>query len=405
MLVGAHRARHPSDTIARIRPHLPSMGITRVANVTGLDTIGVPTVLAFRPNSRSLSVSQGKGLDLDSAKASAIMESVEHFHAERVELPLRLLSYRELSGSHRVADVARLPAYVRPFTEHLRLLWVESTELNTGHKVQVPFDLVHVNLTLPLPPGSGCFPLGSNGLSSGNTLSETLAHGLWELIERDAVALFYRLPAVEQSQRRLRLDTVQDPGAVGVLKLYTAAGIRVAVWDITSDVGVAAFYCTIVERELNPFRLVGKAVGFGCHLDRGVALCRALCEAAQSRLTRITGSRDDIQRADFDEIRSQDSIRRQQLELDAQGDEVRSFLEVPSLRLPSFEDDLANTAARLAEVGMSEVLYVDLSRSDLPVHVVRVLVPGLEGTSDLPGYVPGARARALDDRCAGERRS
>src|SRR4051812_35005545 len=85
---GTHRCVSPAETVARLRPHLAGMGITRVANVTGLDVIGIPVVMVCRPNSRSLSVSQGKGLDLDAARASGLMESVEMFHAERAIGPL-----------------------------------------------------------------------------------------------------------------------------------------------------------------------------------------------------------------------------------------------------------------------------------------------------------------------------
>jgi len=81
---GTHRLIPPEETIVRLNPFLPVMGITRVANVTGLDAIGVPVVIVVRPNARSLSVSQGKVLTLAAAKASGIMESIELYHAEHV---------------------------------------------------------------------------------------------------------------------------------------------------------------------------------------------------------------------------------------------------------------------------------------------------------------------------------
>ena len=68
--LGTHRAVSPTETIAQVAPFLAGMGITRVANVTGLDRIGIPIVMVVRPNSRSLAVSQGKGLDLDSRRRS-----------------------------------------------------------------------------------------------------------------------------------------------------------------------------------------------------------------------------------------------------------------------------------------------------------------------------------------------
>src|SRR5947209_7315915 len=81
---GTHRVISPAETCARVRPLMPVMGITRIANITGLDSIGIPVVMVCRPNSRALAVAQGKGLDLDAAKASGLMESVESYHAERI---------------------------------------------------------------------------------------------------------------------------------------------------------------------------------------------------------------------------------------------------------------------------------------------------------------------------------
>lgn len=50
--------------------------------MTGLDIIGIPVWFAARPNSRGLSVSQGKGLVAEQARLSAIMEAIEGAVAE-----------------------------------------------------------------------------------------------------------------------------------------------------------------------------------------------------------------------------------------------------------------------------------------------------------------------------------
>src|ERR671923_2097286 len=107
---GTHRLVAPGATVERIAPLKSRMGITRVANVTGLDRIGIPVVMVCRPNARSIAVSQGKGLDLDAARASGLMESVETYHAETITLPLRYCSHEDLRYSHAVVDVGRLPA-------------------------------------------------------------------------------------------------------------------------------------------------------------------------------------------------------------------------------------------------------------------------------------------------------
>jgi YcaO-like protein with predicted kinase domain len=377
-----------------MKPHLSRLGITRVANVTGLDRIGIPTVVVSRPNARSLSVSQGKGFDLDSAKVSGIMEAVELHHAEHCLLPLVLATYSELRQEHEVVDVTRLPAFVRRFHEHLPLLWTAASALD-GRAVYVPYDMVHSNMTFPLEPHAGCFPMGSNGLCSGNSVLEAFVHGACELIERDAVSLFYCEPVAEQLERRVSVSTVDDPRCRELLEKYAAADVAVGIWDVTSDVGIATYFCSIVERELNPFHRIGQANGSGCHLDRAEALKRALTEAAQSRLTRIAGSRDDLQREDVEQLRSEAAILRRQSLLQGHAGAARHFHEAPSFTTDSLDADAELVVRRLEEVELGPPLYVDLSSPDLPVHVVRVIVPGLEGVADAPGYVPGARAAAL----------
>jgi ribosomal protein S12 methylthiotransferase accessory factor YcaO len=94
---GTHRSVPPAETLRRFSPHLPALGITRLADITGLDAIGLPVYVAIRPNARNLSTSQGKGFDHDSAKASAMMESIESWHGECPDLPLLHDSHRSLA--------------------------------------------------------------------------------------------------------------------------------------------------------------------------------------------------------------------------------------------------------------------------------------------------------------------
>jgi ribosomal protein S12 methylthiotransferase accessory factor len=393
----------PEDLLERLVPHLAVMGITRIANVTGLDHVGIPVVLVTRPNSRSLSVSQGKGIRLAEAKISGVMESIEQFHAEHIEKPLRLAAYHERARQSRVVDVDRLPRSSRPFDERARILWITAQCVRTGEDIDVPYEAVHLDLTEPLPQGSGFFALGSNGLASGSTRSDAVAHALWEIIERDALALFYCRSPRDQGMRRLRLNTVGDVDCRRLLELFERAAIGVAVWDMTSDIGVPAFLCSIGERELDVLRRIGTARGYGCHPDASVALRRALTEAAQSRLTRIAGSRDDIQPEDIEAIRSPEAILRQVAHVEQESMAPRDFKSVASGPSDCTAQALEWTCQRLDEHGLGEILCVDLSRHELPIAVVRVIVPGLEGFPDSPSYVPGQRARDFEKKLATRR--
>jgi YcaO-like protein with predicted kinase domain len=145
------------------------MGITRIADITGLDTIGIPVVLAYRPNSRSVVVAQGKGLTVAAAKASAVMESIETFMAEPIVLPLTLGSANDLMFSHTLADVGALPRTTASrYHNDLPILWIEGRELFSGGLTWVPYEMVHTARTVPAPTGTGCFLESTNRLASGN---------------------------------------------------------------------------------------------------------------------------------------------------------------------------------------------------------------------------------------------
>ena len=380
----------PEATLEVLLGCKAALGITRVADVTGLDCLGIPTVMVVRPAARNLSVTQGKGTSVAAAKVSGLMEAAEHFLAERVALPLRWGSYRDLIGAHRLADPLLLPQYDRPFTTGAPCLWVEGEGIESGTGVWVPYELVHLDYRLPLPAGSGQFLSSSNGLASGNVRVEAVVHGLYEVIERDATTLFYARDAWDQAQRVVDLDTVDDPTCRALLRCFERADVRVTVWETTSDLSVASFLADARAERSDPLRPLGASRGMGTHARRDVALRRALTEAAQSRLTSIAGSRDDIAPADLATARAEAV---QAARLSARP--VRDFRAVPDARFEVFEDELRWVLARMRALRLPEPIFVDLSSPRFPFHVVRVIAPGLEGISEISGYQPGARIRAL----------
>lgn len=391
--LGAHRTVSPEATLARVAPFMSEMGITRIANVTGLDSLGIPVVMACRPNSRSISVSQGKGIELAAAKASALMEAVETYHAERITLPLKLASYDELSRSHALVDVTRLPRSVDSrYRNGLPLLWIEGRNLVDRTSLWVPHELVHTNYTLPQPTGSGCFPANTNGLASGNHILEAIAHAMYEVIERDALTLWWLEPNSHRD-RSLRLESIDDLACRKLLAQFERADVQVRIWDVTSDVGIACFFCLLMARDDDD---VEPEFGSGCHPARQVALLRALTEAAQARTTYIAGSRDDFAQ----EIYS-DSARARRTracrELVRRGSSGQRFQDVPTFESDTIGADIAWSIERLRAVGIDQVVVVDLTLEQFHIPVVRVVIPGLEGVykGSHSDYVPGPRARAV----------
>lgn len=382
---GAHRSRPPDETVAEFSTLMSPMGITRLADVTGLDVLGIPVYTAIRPLSRSLVVSMGKGSTVAAAKASALMESIEAWHAEHTVLPGRRASYKSLSATWAaVIDVTRLPR-LSGITHRgdLDVEWVEGVELFTDCPVWIPAEVVSLDFRDNGQEESGLLR-GSNGLASGNTLAEAAVHALCEVIERDAEVLWRMGPVF----RRVRTSTVADANCRRLLNCFEAHGIDVAGWDITSDTGIPAYGCTLVPREAERFwRPVGVHDGYGCHPSPAVALARALTEAAQTRLAYISGSRDDLLPEEFAAASWPELVAEASKELASIDAEV-DFPPEPEPR--GFIDDLNHILAGLRRAGVEQAALVDLSQSAYGVPVVRALVPGLEGPAG--AAEPGARA-------------
>lgn len=390
---GTHRVVHPDVTLETAAREVHRAGITRVANVTGLDRLGIPVVVAVRPASRSLSVSQGKGMTHASARASAVMEALESYHAERPALDLRLARHEELSAVAAVADPELLPRLARSlYRPDLPILWTAGTDLLGGGPVWVPYELVHTDWTVPLPAGSGCFWPTSNGLASGNHRLEAIGHAVCEVVERDAAALWQVSTGRHRDDRALAVDTVTCHDCREVIDRVRGAGLDLRMWDMTTDTGIASFVCSIAETD--PGAACPSVLGMGAHPDRAVALLRALTEAAQTRVTVISGSRDDL-------FRSRYRHRHDAGAAAASPPPSRRFGDAPTFESDTLADDLRWELERLVDVGIRQVIAVDLTGPEADLPVVRVIVPGLEGYG-APGEVePGPRARRAVEAAAG----
>jgi len=373
---------------------LSKFGITLIDEVTRWDRVGVPVVMIVRPEGRSLGAAQGKGLNLEAAVASGVMEAAEGWHAERDALPVRVASVVELFTRGNVIDVRRLPRRRDSrLRDGLSIPWVEGVDLlRDSEPIWVPYALVHTDYSAPPQAGAGCFCASSNGLAAGNTADEALVHALAEVIERDALAIWHARGAAAKHETRVDSGTIDDPDCLDLLERFEAADMAVGIWDATSDVGVATMHAEIVERgERQPPFFPQAISGDGCHPSRNIALTRALTEAAQSRLTTIIASRDDLDEHDYaiDEARVERDRRR--IEGSAEGG--RDFRQTPHFDFPTFEEDIDLLLGGLRAAGIEQVAAVDLSRPEFPqISVVRVVVPGLETVVDHPHRIPGPRA-------------
>lgn len=382
-LPGAHRCVDPAATLRRITPLLARCGVTRLADLTGLDVLGVPVFQAVRPDGRAGTTTEGKGWTPDAARVSALMEALEIFHAERFDPPTISGSHHELRASLPLCDITRLPAPARRAIPpeqlvHRPLRWVAGVDLCSGEPRHVPLETV----ALRRYPGAA-FASHTNGLASGNHLLEAIVHGLCERIERDAHVRW----TLRDGLRRVDLGGLDDPRARAVLARLDELGAHVGVFAQTSDIGVPAYHCTLLcpPGPRQPFP--AWTWGCGCHLDPTVALLRALGEAIQIRAVYLSGRRDDIDHADYAATMDPREIALRSAELAATPCS-ESFVSRP-LPAGTLQADLRALVSAVRAVGVAEIVVVDLTDPALGVPVVRVLTPGLEGH---PAYdAPGVR--------------
>ncbi|MFJ7306078.1 YcaO-like family protein [Streptomyces sp. NPDC099088] len=361
---GTHRVCAPEVTLAWVRPFYERMGITRVADVTGLDDIGIPVFQAVRPNAKTLSVSQGKGVTAALAETSAVMESIEVWHAEEARLATVSMTVMEMAPSlpYDIGALNQRPSSVLGGSTTLG--WVEAKRWGSGESVWVPEACIKLDSTNLATYVPSLFTASSNGLASGNTVEEAISHGVCELLERDALA---RVKG--NWQGRLELQGIEGPPAM-LLKAFSGAQVSVGVRDLSPLLGVPCFEAVIWSRSL-PFGFTGS----GCHLDKNVALCRALTEAAQSRLTLIAGSRDDISSS----IYSRMALRRRlQDPIERLAAPARLWAHVPGPQVTKkHATDIDLLAAAVRRRTGNDPLVVNLSRPDIGIPVVKVLAPGL----------------------------
>jgi YcaO-like protein with predicted kinase domain len=394
-LGGTVRTRSAEETLARIKPRISEFGITRVASVTGLDVLGVPVWMAVRPLARSLTVSQGKGITDALAYISAVMESIEMHHAEYWEPTGPTVSLGEAFQDDRFASPAALPlrsdAKVKDDTA---VLWVEGQDLVSGKPMFLPKELLDLDFRMK----RGVKPIflsSSNGLASGNVRDEAIVHALAEAIERDQSCLWQ----IEQSlapnpqARMIQLDSIDDPICRKQLEACKLANLDVWVWYCTYDIDVPVFACMIADRGNATF-YPQRASGYGCHPVPTVALSRAITEAIQSRLTHISGVRDDVTWERYrKDIACTDHSNVVGFEKMAKLTPALSFKSIPASAAPigSMEGMIAHMLAKLDAVGLNQAVVVDLpSRLD-DFAFLFVCVPGLELASNKPNYTPGAR--------------
>jgi ribosomal protein S12 methylthiotransferase accessory factor len=360
MLTEEVKRKAPEETLRDVQPLLDEAGVTRLADITGMDRIGIPVFSSIRPDSKCLAVDSGKGTTKEQAKCSAAMEAIERWAHDEY-----LTKWQEPHGTIAYKfPMVQGAVLSKDFNHHK---WYQAFYYTSQEGVYVPYYHVY-NYEKKLPLQEMCWQSGTNGLAIGNTREEAILHGVYEIIERDAVTIW-------MSDRGNRIDeqTVIDPVSRDLLNMCFEAGVEACIYDVTSDISVSAFICIMVDAKAD----IGIYKGYRCNLDRDLALQGAICEAAQARAVFLSGARDD-RRWTQHMYESQPKSNRQWLyELDTETKVPMSHKNWTGLDL-SNADKISLIEERLIGCGCGKVIVADIMERK-HAHVVKVMSEGLEG--------------------------
>ena len=358
-----------------------ALGISRVTDITRLDTVGIPVFASIRPDAQpgSLCVNAGKGLRMDEARVGAYMEAIEFAFAEFNRAGLTVVH----RPAGEVYEGPARPDSILDFCPHMGteiplddpLPCVDAEDILTGERFAVPAELVFLPFTAS-DDVPRYFGANSNGLASGNSVLEATVHGLAEVIERD-VCSFYHM-----DDDSALVDPGTFPASLSrVLGGIRSAGLSLYVRAVLNAFGLPFFTATVVDHHrIDPIFVNG---GQGCHPSPAIAVTRAVTEALQSRLSFIHGGRDDL----TDTYRRYERWSAARREKQARTIIARAARTEPTIR---FADVTAPPPARslhgllqqmvdaVLRVHRTRVLRVTYTPPELPLQVVRVLVPGLE---------------------------
>jgi oxazoline/thiazoline synthase len=339
-------------------------------------------------------MSSGKGASDLQARASGLCEGLERYSGVyRGDEVRRRASARRLGSAavpldncllfserqYRERDVwnARKSHYhfvPVPLDAGAEVDWTPVWSLTRREPRYLPTAFCYFNAP---QPASEPYCIGdSNGNAAGNTLEEAIFQGFLELVERDAVALWWynrvKRPEVE-------LDSFADPYLDRVRAYLSESGRDVWVLDLTSDLKIPVFAALSRETDGGEERIVP---GFGAHLDPHVALVRAVTEMNQmlsnlpdARTTRPDSGEPIDDQETLEWLRSATVVNQPYL-LPDEAAERRGASSYPRSWTDDVAEDVRFCQALVEGQGM-EMMVLDQTRPEIGLPVVKVIVPGL----------------------------
>ncbi|TCU33134.1 YcaO-like family protein [Rhizobium azibense] len=365
-----------------LEPVLGSFGITRVADITDLDVIGIPVCSGVRPASRSLSVSSGKGMTFEAAWVSTVMESCEQALAEDAPALTAIVDSPQGLARRGLRSVP-LDRQSRCATRHLppdkELAWVRGMSWLTGEAVYAPYELVGMDMVTLAPWNTLGFRMSSVGLASGGDIATAFTHALGELIEDDALFGTVLAPTGRRAGC-VEFIAGEDDELVQAMSRLATAGIE-ARFSIAGDDSAMPVVTAVLLPQEDGTRERLYFSGSGCGPRLEDAALAALLEAVQCRALFISGARDDLFEGEYRGVA---------------GTGTERLFGACRFLPPGDQTDhrmlaLNDTVGVVAEGGR-DIYVFPLGGGGFGFEAVRVLADDLVSMTRPASYVPSGRA-------------
>ncbi|HZM79816.1 MAG TPA: TOMM precursor leader peptide-binding protein [Candidatus Limnocylindrales bacterium] len=403
----AKRGGTPEETLARYR-HLvsPISGVVKeirrangtpeMFNVFKSGATSLPGARSLRGLRAALAMQNaGKGMTPAQAETGALCEALERHCAtfagdeEMVEASYaglgeqaihpdscQLYHPRQFEGRWRWNASHDTPQFVcDPFDDHATMSW-SPVWSHTHQRLRfLPTGVLYFGA--PRKPGPMMVCADSNGNAAGASLEHAVWQGLLEIVERDAVAIWWynriRRPALD-------LPAFGDPWVDELREAYRRIGREVWALDLTVDLGVPVI--AAVSRRVDQSR-EEIVFGFGAHRDVRVALRRGFAELNQlcsASFEARSAGRQMAAGIDAENWWRSATLETQPYLVPDPAEPPRSPAVYPLPHCDDIRDDIRHDIEmvhqRLRRAGL-EMLVLNHTRPDIGLAAVKVIVPGM----------------------------
>lgn len=402
---GGHRCCSPQETLKNYQHHIsPITGVVR--ELTKIPGNGLTHNYIAKHHFHSVfddlaslqqnlgGRSAGKGRTDSQAKASGFCEAIERYSGvwqgdeirekasylqlgDRAIHPNACMNFSQQQYQNRQQWNLECSGWFQkipePFDEAREIDWTPVWSLTHQEFKYLPTGYCYYGYQPDYQPD--CWA-DSNGCAAGNTMEEAILQGFMELVERDAVALWWynqiKVPTVD-------LASFNEPYFQKLKQYYQTIDRDIWVLDITSDLNIPVFAAISRRRDRSVEDLV---LGYGAHFDAKIAISRALTEVNQILPNVLIDKADGTTRYPLSadpmavDWWKTATIANQPYLVPHDDLVAKAQSDYPQIASNDLLEDIQLCQQIVERKGM-EMLVLDQTRPDIGLKVAKVIVPGM----------------------------